>query len=213
MSDQYYIFSNNNQSGPFPLEEIKQRVQLGEINAQSLLWQPGMADWAPIGSIISGLSLPNSLPPNIPPYGNQQGTPIDLANYKFEGYGLVSATKKVLSNYVNFSGRATRSEYWYIVLAMFIFNFSVGFLLAIVTGGNEQAFALASSVFNLLSLGLLLPVLGVAVRRLHDIGKSAWYLLMGLIPLVGPFIMLYYYCCDSQRGRNQWGQSEKYPSL
>lgn len=214
MSDQYFIFSNNSQSGPFPLEEIKQRLQFGELSAQTLVWQTGMTDWVPISNIIPGAAAAHPFPPsNIPVFANPGEQAIDFANHKFERYGPVSATKKVLSNYVNFNGRATRSEYWFFVLAMFIIYSLIFIIDTIAIVGKNQFLALVSVFLNLLSLGLLLPSLAVAVRRLHDIGKSGWYIFMYLIPLVGPFIVLYYYICDSQRGRNQWGQSEKYPSV
>jgi len=62
----------------------------------------------------------------------------------------------------------------------------------------------------ILALGLLIPSLAVGVRRLHDIGKSGWWLLIGLIPLVGAIVLLVFACQDSQPGTNQWGPSPKY---
>ena len=60
------------------------------------------------------------------------------------------------------------------------------------------------------SLIILLPGLGLAIRRLHDIGKSGWYLFIAFIPFVGVFILLYFYCLDSENQSNEYGESPKY---
>ena len=80
-------------------------------------------------------------------------------------------------NYLNFKGRAGLAEYWYFVL----FNFIICTILGIIDG----ALGLKSILIYIYSLGVLLPSLGLTVRRLHDIGKSGWFILVSLIPLVG----------------------------
>jgi uncharacterized membrane protein YhaH (DUF805 family) len=113
--------------------------------------------------------------------------------------------KLALSNYTNFNGRATRREFWMFVLFYFIFYFVasiLGFVLAIIT---ESAF-LAMLPTLALSLGLLLPYLAVSVRRLHDVDKSGWFLLLSIIPFVG-FYILYLFCIEGNSNTNQWGSS------
>ena len=87
-------------------------------------------------------------------------------------------------------GRATRSEFWFAVL----FNFLAGFVAAFIP-----------FIGWLYPLAVLVPNLAIAWRRLHDIGKSGTYLLMGLIPLAGPIILIVYYCTDSV-GDNEYGR-------
>ncbi|MBO5676531.1 MAG: DUF805 domain-containing protein [Bacteroidaceae bacterium] len=96
--------------------------------------------------------------------------------------------KTCFSKYVTFSGRATRSEYWWFALLCFI----VGCI----------------PVVNLLSILLFLPALAVGVRRMHDIGKSGLFVLLALIPVVNLF---YLYLCilESQPGANKWGEATK----
>ena len=108
---------------------------------------------------------------------------------------------KVLKNYVGFEGRARRTEYWMFVL----FNFLAAVVLAIV----EYSLGLESILSVLYSLAILLPSLAVAVRRLHDTGRSGWWILINLVPIVGGIILLVFMCLDSQEGENQYGVNPK----
>jgi uncharacterized membrane protein YhaH (DUF805 family) len=107
---------------------------------------------------------------------------------------------KVLRQCVDFSGRARRKELWMFTLFNFIFGI-VAVILDWVFGIEliERAYSFA----------VLLPGLAVGVRRLHDIGKSGWYCLLALIPVVGWIILLIWYCEDSQAGENKWGVNPK----
>lgn len=109
----------------------------------------------------------------------------------------------VFERYALFEGRARRAEFWWFWLANVI-------VLAVLA-------ALASSVSNVLwlpyaiwALAMLVPSLALAVRRLHDTGKSGWLLLIGLIPF-GGIVLLVFYLLDSTPGTNQYGVSPKYP--
>ena len=106
------------------------------------------------------------------------------------------AISTCFSKYATFSGRARRSEYWYFTL----FN--------LILSGVVSIFKIQILV-TLVSLALLLPGLGVGVRRLHDIGKSGWYLLIGLIPVVGAILLIVWYCRDSDPGSNAYGPNPK----
>ena len=106
--------------------------------------------------------------------------------------------RAIMQNYCNFDGRASRSEYWWYVL----FNTLLGFAIGIVFVWSETMMDIVSGVAG---LALLLPGLGLAVRRLHDIGKSGWWLLIGLIPLIGAIILLIWYCKESQMQPNEYG--------
>jgi len=120
----------------------------------------------------------------------------------------------VLKKYAVFNGRSRRKEYWY----FFLFNLIIALVLAaltIFTRGNSDsggmpvvstAFSCLSSIY---SLAVLLPGLGVSIRRLHDVGKSGWWLLIGLIPLIGTIWLLVLVAGDSQPGDNQYGPNPK----
>ena len=112
----------------------------------------------------------------------------------------------VLKKYAVFSGRAQRKEYW----MFFLFNIIIAILLGIievVIGISPDADE--SILANIYSLAILLPSLAVSVRRLHDIGRSGWWLLIGLIPLIGAIVLLVFAVQDGQPGPNQYGPNPK----
>ena len=112
----------------------------------------------------------------------------------------------VLKKYAVFSGRARRREYWMFILINVIVAVVLGLIEAFAgISGNRQPGLLSS----LYSLAVLLPSLGVAVRRLHDTGRSGWWLLINLIPLVGTIVLLVFFLQDSEPGENQYGPNPK----
>lgn len=109
-------------------------------------------------------------------------------------------------NYVNFSGRSSRSEFWFWTL--FTWILTGGWASSLAEGAGNTLFTYGdgpSTVVSLISLALLLPTLAVTVRRLHDTGKSPLFLLWGLVPVVGWFIMLMALVKPSIPGDNQYG--------
>lgn len=115
---------------------------------------------------------------------------------------MVQEFINVLKNYANFSGRARRHEFWMFCLA----NLIIGLVMSVVALIPFLG-VLVSTVY---SLAILIPSLAVAVRRLHDVGKSGWWLLICAIPLVGAILLLVWFCTDSKPEENQWGFSPKY---
>lgn len=108
---------------------------------------------------------------------------------------------KVLKNYVGFQGRARRKEYWMFVL--------ISTIISIVLTTLESMLDIYSFLSGLYSLAILLPSLAVGVRRLHDTGRSGWWLLISFIPLIGAIILIVFMCQDSQEFDNQYGPNPK----
>ncbi|MFF3023877.1 DUF805 domain-containing protein [Gottfriedia sp. NPDC057948] len=108
---------------------------------------------------------------------------------------------KVLKNYAVFNGRARRKEYW----MFFLFNAIITIILSIL-----QSIAdidnLLTGIYGLLTI---LPSLAVGARRLHDSGRSGWWLLLGIIPFIGAIILLIFFCLDSEEGDNRFGVNPK----
>lgn len=120
-------------------------------------------------------------------------------------YNPINALTSCLKRYVKFSGRASRSEFWYWVLSTFIIGFVIGFV-GVLTVGED----VTNAISNILQLALLLPGLAVTVRRLHDTGRSAWNLLWVFLPLVGWIILLVFYC-QASREANKYGEGPASP--
>lgn len=118
---------------------------------------------------------------------------------------------KVLKDFGNFRGRARRSEYWFFVLFNVIFAFvAMGLDNALGTTIKIEEVAIPYGyIYLLYTLVVIIPGLAVAVRRLHDVGKSGWFLLIALIPLIGSIWLLVLFFTDGQPGENKWGPNPK----
>lgn len=112
------------------------------------------------------------------------------------------AIRTVLGKYATFSGRAIRSEFWWWTLAVFIANMILGVIDAFLFGSGPGSVGVLGAIF---SLAVLLPGLAVSVRRLHDLDKSGWWLLIILVPLLGFLLLLYWFVQRGTVGENQYG--------
>ena len=125
--------------------------------------------------------------------------------------------KVMRDNYINFKGRARRKEYWMFTLVYVIiltgctvldhvlgtvFMMDAGPFLGEISMGYGWAYTICA-------LAHFLPALSVAVRRLHDVGKSGWFYLIFLIPLIGVIWLLVLYCTEGQKQENNWGPDPK----
>ncbi len=101
---------------------------------------------------------------------------------------------KVFENYATFSGRARRSEYWYFIL----FHFIVTIILSVI------GVTLGSMIpYYLYNVAVIIPGIALGVRRMHDVGKSGWYLLI-------PIYSLILCCTEGEPRANQYGENPKY---
>lgn len=127
-----------------------------------------------------------------------------------------------LSKFADFKSRTGRTEFWMFTLFNFlafiicliidnIFGITFGSLMEAMAGLPKEQ--LPYGVFYMLySLLTLVPSLAVGVRRLHDIGKSGWFSLLGFIPLVGAIILIVWFCKEGQKEANQWGENPLNPT-
>lgn len=114
---------------------------------------------------------------------------------------IINAYKKFLNNYTNFSGRSSRSDYWYVVLA----NFLIGFIIGFIGGLIPALTGLTTLVSSIYTLAVLIPGIALFIRRMHDINKSGWNYFLALIPIVGIIILLVYLCTPSVDENNKYG--------
>ena len=106
---------------------------------------------------------------------------------------MKQSVKSVLSQYATFSGRASRSEYWWFHLALWL-----SFVLLIVP-------LIGILIYVVIVLGSIIPSVAVSARRLHDSNKSGWYQLIGLVPFIGGIALIVLYTLPSDKGENKYG--------
>ena len=106
---------------------------------------------------------------------------------------------KVLKNYAVFKGRARRKEYWMFVL----FNYIVFFLIIVLFNSPNGEFV------TFYALAVIIPSVSVGVRRLHDVGKSGWFMLISLVPIIGSIWLLVLLCTDGDSEDNEYGSNPK----
>lgn len=142
------------------------------------------------------------------PYGNA------------ETFNLITAYKSMFKKYAQFNGRSRRSEYWLasvmnfiIVMAFYLIMF-IPMMIDITSNGEPSGLTAGiMGIFGLLifayAIAILVPSLAMSVRRLHDTGRSGWFLLLNLIPYIGGIIIFVFSVLDSQPGANQYGPNPK----
>ena len=118
-------------------------------------------------------------------------------------FSMIDWFKKGLRNYTNFSGRARRKEYWYFILVQIGLIIIAMVLDSIIFGSETGLF------YVVLGLGLFLPSVAVAIRRLHDTSRSGWWFLLSFIPLIGSIILVIFLASDTKLESNQWGPPAK----
>lgn len=149
-------------------------------------------------------------PQDNPEYRSRRNRePFDATTVQ-EGTGMMDYVKTCFKKYADFSGRARRSEYWY----FYLFNILVFFalyipLLALLVADGQELAILPGALLVLYALAIIIPTLAAVSRRLHDTGRSGWYYLMSLIPLVGHIILIVFLVEDSKPGTNAWGPNPK----
>jgi uncharacterized membrane protein YhaH (DUF805 family) len=108
-----------------------------------------------------------------------------------------------LKKYADFSGRAPRAEYWWFVLAVIVFEIIAMIIDSLIgTGGVVGTYGW---VWLLFVLAVFIPSISVAVRRLHDIDRSGWWILIAFVPIIGLIMLIYWYTQGSDPGDNRYG--------
>lgn len=192
MSDAWYVALDGQQQGPFDENTMRRLQGEGRIDAATLVWKEGMADWMPAGQ--AGLAQGAPRAAVVSPTGN----------VSLQGASFGEAVRRFWQGYVVFNGRASRSEYWWSVLFNILVGLGLGIVDAVLFGGSTNDPGLLSGLY---SLATILPGLAVSIRRLHDIDKSGWWVLLWLVPVIGWIGLLFLHCQPSTAGPNRFGDT------
>lgn len=204
-SEGWHYTKNDDEFGPINLSELMQLFLNGDLEANEEVWREGMANWEPASQVTQLRSCFQARSPQdieinaVSTNGSSsrsqrrsRSNPKKNEDNPFYWYGAV------WKQFVNFNGRARRKEYWYFTLC----NLIVMILLNVVSfliGDYNGVLG------NLYTLAILLPGLGVLARRLHDTGRSGWWILIGLVPIVGFIVLLVFLVQEGDSGENQYG--------
>ncbi|MEZ5839865.1 MAG: DUF805 domain-containing protein [Hyphomicrobiales bacterium] len=229
MADKEWYFADGDQQrGPYGRQQIDRLIADGVIRPDTLVWAAGMDNWAEMGATELASSMPPpSATPRVPPlgrdaqrplagddpqmdnrrtysgsYGADAGSPGAGGGTAVGGMDFKTAVVTCLKEkYATFTGRAMRSEYWYFVLFYLIVGVGLGFVDGMLFG-FENEFQPLSTIFG---LGMLVPSIAVGVRRLHDTDRTGWWLLVVFVPVIGFFVLLFFYVQKGTEGRNRFG--------
>ena len=124
-----------------------------------------------------------------------------------------------LRKYAVFSGRARRREFWlfwlFLIGIEIVFSILIGLAGGSITDPTNRFGAMSGpaqalfALYGLVMLGLLIPSVAVAIRRLHDTNRSAWWILIALLPILGALVLIVFYLLDGTPGPNRFGEDPK----
>lgn len=207
-NDGWYYASGDTQVGPTPEEKIDALIAEGTITGDTLVWKPGMGVWTRAADTALAARLRNRTPPPIPsrtpPAAGGATTfaspasPTSARGGAAPAMGFQEAIRYCLENYVTFSGRGSRSQYWYFVLFVILAGAAASLVDKLI--GYPETGPIA----GLVSLALFLPNLAVTSRRFHDAGWSFWWWLLVIVPVVGWFFVLYVAVSRPEPGPNRF---------
>jgi uncharacterized membrane protein YhaH (DUF805 family) len=114
---------------------------------------------------------------------------------------FLDAVKTAFQKYATFTGRARRSEYWYWTLFVVLASLCMSILDLAIFGTPD-----GGPLYAVFTLATLLPAIAVGVRRLHDVDRSGWWLLIVLVPLIGWLVLLFWFVTKGTTGSNRFGE-------
>lgn len=118
--------------------------------------------------------------------------------------GFTQAAKAFWTNYANFNGRASRSEYWWAYLSIFLIAIAVGLFVGLLSGVSSTLSGIVAIVLGIFYLVIIIPSISIGVRRLHDVDKSGWLMLLCIVPLIS-LVLLYFFVIKGTDGPNRFG--------
>lgn len=202
MADNWYAVVDGVQAGPYSPDEMRRLWDERRIDNGTLVWKEGMENWVPAGEAYQPGGRP-SQPGGSPVHPVDPAT-VRAGNPSLQGAPFQLAVKRYFNGYVTFTGRASRAEFWWAVLFNIIVALVLGVVDSVLFSTTMQDGGLLSGLYT---LGTLLPSIAVGVRRLHDIDRSGWWMLLFILPAIGWIVLLIFHVTKSTQGPNRFGDT------
>jgi uncharacterized membrane protein YhaH (DUF805 family) len=164
--------------------------------------------------VVFGGNVSNQNYPQQHPYSDASSDPVPLWA-PYYGAPVTVAVKRFFTKYAVFSGRASRSEFWWWALVSFVVSFLLAGLDALIFNSTSQPASSPSALAVLTLLGtlvLIVPTIALTVRRLHDSNKSGWLYLLTLIPVVGSIVVLILAVLPSNPSSRRYDRPDDVPT-
>ena len=188
----WYYAEGGQRQGPVPKEEIESGIAAGRLTPDTLVWTEGMEDWGPAADHFAFPASASPMPPRAAgPAGEEPPVATEFAACVRQGF----------ERFADFKGRSNRPEYWWFALALFLGSAVATILDNAILGGN-------GFLNGLYQIVVLIPAIAAGVRRLHDTGRTGWWMLLAFIPILGTIILIYFFIQPGQ-GDNAWGRSRR----
>lgn len=189
MVAEWHYLVDGKPAGPVELGDLLDKLRSGQLSRNILVWKHGMPNWLDASTIPELAIFPPPPPSSASQIHNAGRAPQGGVKVPYHGAparGLFEAFSVCMSNFFTFSGRASRSEYWYFMVWMFLINFVAGVLDRVFPNGSGIGL-----VDGIVTLIFFFPWLSAQVRRLHDINRSGWWIGVGwLVILLGWLLLM-----------------------
>lgn len=213
MTEWFVGGENGTPQGPYTAEEMKTKIYSGELSREKMVWHDSMSAWSRASETELADYFSKRPPPlpHVPVPKATIGTGSysvtqhhsaiskpegNTATYAAPSRGFFEAISICFSKYATFSGRASRSEYWYWILFSSFAQLLIGIFEA-----SSNPYRDPSVLGSLILSALVCPSFAVGARRLHDIGRSGWWQLIAIIPLLGWILLLVFNCTRGEDER------------
>lgn len=220
--------------GPWAVTAILAMYRNGAISSDSVVCKEDSEEWAPVSSLLPQspdtessepaaskprVSIPGISISSIYDPGSSESETPERPTYE---WNLMNAFLTCIKRCTRYSGRASRAEFWFSVLGLFLiqlglflvslFVCGVAFFQSVFGDSGTTGYTILGYFLLFLRIALLLPLIASISRRLHDVGICAWVILVGLIPAVGPIILVVLCCLESAKGSNRYGDGPDGPA-
>ena len=192
----FYLAVDGQPQGPYTIDELR---QIGLL-PNSLVWNDSMENWTEAAAVPELFQFFANRHSNDNRHLSSQYSQTRFGGYQ-RSVSFGEAISRFFSKYSDFTGRASRSEYWFAVLFYYLVWLGLLFLSIFI----GISFNIFFPLNMLIMLAFVIPMLSVFVRRMHDTGRSGWTFFLGLIPIIGGFLLLIFLCESSEWNNNKYG--------